>query len=132
MGIAPTILRGRVRRVTLLYEDLDHPDRVTCEIHDPDWSEDDRALLLGLQAYEDTLCPGCGQPKHLAWHDMLADDWMGSGVVCHACTAMEGGTEKPYFFVDLNPDLPQTYLASVTPLELGVNTTEPTPPPSKD
>jgi hypothetical protein len=34
---------------------------------EPEWTEDDLALLLGLQAYEDALCKGCGHPIDEAW-----------------------------------------------------------------
>lgn len=125
MGVSPSILRGRAGRVTLVYGDPQFPERVTSHVHEPDWTVEDQVLLLGLGAWEASLCPGCGHPREHAWHDMLTDDWVGTGIVCHACTARDG-QEQAYQLVVLNPDIPPAYLASVTPLEVGVNTTEPT------
>ena len=76
MAVPPTILRGRMRQQTLLYDDPQHPDRPTGSVWSPEWTEDDRALLLGLAAHEETLCPGgCGQPKDLAWHDHMDGEY---------------------------------------------------------
>lgn len=46
--------------------------------------------MLGLQLYEATLCPGCGQPRHLAWHRESEGEWEGNHFICHACTAKSG------------------------------------------
>lgn len=46
---------------------------------------------MGLFGHEKTLCPGCGNPKRLAWDDVenAEDDgwWDQVGAsVCHPCT----------------------------------------------
>lgn len=52
-------------------------------------------MLLGLEVYEGGLCPGCQQPKHLAWQlpGLDNDYWIPSEhdeVLCHSCTADKG------------------------------------------
>jgi hypothetical protein len=57
----------------------------------PDWLPEDRGALLGLAAHEKSLCPGCGEPKELAWHDDLEDEWDDPiKIVCHSCTSRDG------------------------------------------
>jgi CDGSH-type Zn-finger protein len=70
-----------------LYEDPESPERVTGTVESPEWTPEDRALLLALQQYESTLCPGpCGQPRHSAWQ---TDGWHKTRTfTCDACTAM--------------------------------------------
>lgn len=46
--------------------------------------------MLGLQLYEATLCPGCGEPRHLAWHQESEGEYEGNHFICHACTAQSG------------------------------------------
>jgi hypothetical protein len=112
--------------VTYLYEDPDDATKVTGTVESPEWTEEDRAALLGLQAYEDTLCPGgCGQPRQIAWHadaQALCDV---NQYVCTACTARDGHQRvytQPYFADE--PGAP-VKLADLSPLRLGVNTIEP-------
>lgn len=76
-------------RVTYVYDD-DDPQRPREALHAPEWTEYDRALLLGLEAYEATLCPGCGEPQRLAWHKHTEEEWDPHEFVCHACTAKQG------------------------------------------
>lgn len=84
----PSRLRGRMTTTTFVYDDeSEHLNRPTGTIQSPEWTEDDRAALLGLAEYETTLCPGCGQPKHLAWHRRTDGEWEGHRWVCHACSA---------------------------------------------
>lgn len=96
--VAPTVFIGsRMRTTSYLYEDPEHPDRPTGTISSPDYVVEDRALLMALHAYESDLCR-CGQPRSIAWHSDM-DGWYGDGgeamqVVCHACTAIQGGDKK--------------------------------------
>lgn len=54
------------------------------------WTERDTLLATALQAYEDSLCGGCGQPLDESTHP---DNEFGYGtddpIRCHACTAIE-------------------------------------------
>lgn len=87
-----------MRLTTWLYDDPDHPDRVTGTIESPAWTDEDRALLLGLQLYEGSLCQ-CGEPRSLAWHSELEGWYETDRFVCHACTARNGGEQVVYVTV---------------------------------
>lgn len=51
--------------------------------------EVDRLLALALRAYEDGLCPGCGQQVRYATDPALEDYWTTAFPVRdHACTAL--------------------------------------------
>jgi hypothetical protein len=102
LGVAPTLFAGmRLREQTYAYDDADHPDRPTRVIDGPAYIAEDHALLLGLQQHEDSLCPGCGQPKHVAWHSDM-DGWFEVEVIkCQACTVLnapEGEAGKPALY----------------------------------
>ncbi len=117
----------RHRTSTFVYDDPEHPDRPTRLIHSPAWTPEDRALLLGLEAYEDTLCPGCGIPKDRAWHSEWDGFYEATKVVCHACSASKGeGDEVAYAItVDTRPaDAPPP-----PPFKIGETTSEPTDHP---
>jgi len=93
--IAPTLFAGmRMREQDLVYDDPEHPDRVTRVINSPDYVDADFALLAGLDVFEKSLCPGCGWPREIAWHEDMAGWFEGLEVVCHACTAMQPVDEK--------------------------------------
>lgn len=82
-------------------------------------------MLLALQMYEESLCPGgCGEPKHHAWHSELDGHYEGERLVCHACTAKNDGEQVVY--VAVRSLYPEDRLPLLTPLEIGVNTTPPT------
>lgn len=56
--------------------------------HSP-WTDEDRALMLALDLYRSTLCPGCDQPKETAWHPDQDGWWEADPAatfVCHPCT----------------------------------------------
>lgn len=116
-------------RTTYLYDDPEHPERITGTVDNPEWTEEDRALLLALVAYEATLCPGCGQPQHLAWHAHTQEEWDAGALVCHACTAKNGGEEVTYHFPTLF--LAPERVAKLPPFEIGKTTTEPTKKPTR-
>lgn len=126
-GVAPTIFAGlRLRETTYVYDDPEHPDRVTRVIHSPDYVAEDHAMLLGLQLYEDSLCPGCGWPKHVAWHADM-DGWFDAHEVkCHACTARReagaDGTRAPVTYTYTVDTRPEDDLV-LRPFVLGLTTT---------
>lgn len=120
------MFRGRIRRVTYLYEDPDHPDRPSGHLESPEWTAADRALLVALARYEGTLCPGCGQPKQLAWHGDLTDWWEADRFICGGCTAKAGGVEQ--VFASARLQIAVEDLPALAPLEIGVNTRAPSDP----
>lgn len=116
--------------MTYLYDDPQLPDRPTGHVESPEWTDDDRALLLALAAYEATLCPGgCGQPRELAWHSHMEGFYEATKWICHACTVRDG--QDVVFTLTLpDPDLPAERIAGFPPFELGVTTTEPSETPT--
>ncbi len=72
-----------------LYDDPEYPDRRTGAVHSPAWTHEDRALLMGLESYEASLCK-CGVPINVAWHSEMDGFFEVNEVVCHACTARAG------------------------------------------
>lgn len=114
--------------MTYTYEDPTHPDRPTGHLESPEWTEEDRCLLLALEEYESTLCPGgCGQPKHLAWHSHMEGFYEATGWVCHACTVQQGH-EVSFSVPAVDKDLTRARIDEFPVFELGVTTTEPSPP----
>lgn len=78
------------------------------------WTAHDRLLMLGLQAYEDDLCTGCGWPRTYSMHKESRAHWHASDAIrCHACTAKRakedqvGGETRPgaYFVARPSPGL---------------------------
>lgn len=107
-----------------MYGDPDHPDRVTRQVHGPLYTPEDRALLAGLSAYEDSLCGGCSEPIAVAWHSEMDGWYDGDGFVCHACSA-KAGHEVAYAIVrNTRPDSK----GPMPPFVLGETTDKPTPP----
>jgi hypothetical protein len=74
--------------VLTLYE-YDDAGRLARSWAQSEWTEEDRALMLARDAYEATLCKGCGHPKDTAWHPDN-DGWfeVTQTFTCHACTAL--------------------------------------------
>lgn len=85
--------------MTYLYDDPDHPDRITGHLESPDWTDDDRALLLALTQYEASLCPGCGHPVDTAWHSHADGWWEAEKFICYACTAADDGDDKASYTI---------------------------------
>lgn len=57
-------------------------------IREPAWLETDRALAVGLELAERSLCPGCRQPRDRAWH-IDQGGWYDVEVVeCAGCGAL--------------------------------------------
>lgn len=122
LSIAPTVFAGiRLREHTYVYDDdpdSSHPGRLLRTIESPAYVAEDHALLLGLDMYEKSLCPGCGWPRHVAWHADM-DGWFeASSVKCQACSALESRPRLYHFTVDTrqDPDEP------LTPFVLGLTT----------
>jgi len=42
---------------------------------------------MALTAYEDGLCPGCGQPRDRAWNEDMEGHYETHRTMCHACQA---------------------------------------------
>lgn len=62
---------------------------MTRTITEPAWTAEDRALLLALQMYEDTLCSGCGHERTRAWHPDMDGWYEPKHYRCAACSAMQ-------------------------------------------
>lgn len=111
----------RLPTTTLVYGDPDHPDRPTQHIGSPAYTAEDRGLLLGLHKWESGLCPGCKQPRDVAWHSDMDGHYDAHTYVCHACTARDGGAKNvTYTIAATDRDFTAKPLP---PFELGVTTT---------
>jgi len=124
MAVPPSILRGRIRTTTYLYDDPENPERRTGSVTTAEWTEDDRAALLGLEMYEATLCPGCGEPRETAWHADAEGEYEAHPFVCHACTAKQS---REAVYVALTAAPPAEKVAKFKPFDLLTTTTDPTP-----
>lgn len=94
------MLRGRTLATT--YEH-GGGGRVVRTITEPAWTDDDRALMLALQLYEDGLCSGCGQPKDRAWHPDM-DGWYEAYTYeCNACSTVQDRRVAYHSVVDERP-----------------------------
>lgn len=128
LGVAPTIYLGvRLPETTYLYEDADHPSRVTRTISSPAYVAEDRALLIGLElaeAAEDRHCR-CGQPIEVAWHSDMDGYYERQDFVCHACTALapdpQEGKKEPVVHSRVINTRP-TDAPALAPFVLGVTT----------
>lgn len=50
------------------------------------WTALDTTAALAWQAYEDSLCPGCGQPRHESMDGSAEGAYVAPPpMVCHAC-----------------------------------------------
>lgn len=124
MAVAPSILRGRLLTTTFVYDDAEHPTRPSASMTSPGWTEDDRSLLLGLAKFEDSLCPGCDEPRELAWHADAEGFYEAHSFVCHGCAAKQG---KQVVYSVLSVVPPADKVAGFLPFDLLTTTTEPTP-----
>jgi len=126
MGLAPSILRGRIRTTTYLYDDPEHPGRVTGSVQSPAWTDDDRAALLALELHEGRHCPGCGEPKETAWHADAEGHYEATRFVCHGCAARSGPNQAVHTVLTGVPSAET--VATFVPFDLLTTTTEPPPP----
>lgn len=124
MATPPSILRGRIRATTYLYDDPANPERRTGSVTTAEWTEEDRAALLGLEMYEATLCPGCQEPREVAWHADAEGEYDSRPFVCHGCTAKQG---RQAVFTVLTAAPSAEKVAAFVPFDLINTTTDPTP-----
>ncbi len=122
------MLRGRVRTTRYLYDDPEHPTRVTGAITSPEWTDEDRCLLIGLAEYEKTLCPGCGLPIESAWHSDMDGWYEATEVVCHACTTRRPEGQQAAYSIIRDTTTPEAR-ERMPAFELGRTTSEPDLPP---
>lgn len=114
-----------MRSTTFLYDDPDHRDRITGTVESPDWTDDDRALLLALQMYESSLCPGCGYPIDQAWHTHSDGWWETTSYVCYPCTTQAAADSDDGSADDVTYDITRLTLPpdrEFPPFELDVTT----------
>lgn len=124
MATPPSILRGRIRTTTYLYDDPADPGRRTGSVTTAEWTEEDRAALLGLEMYEGTLCPGCGQPQETCWHADAEGEYEAIKFRCHSCEAKQG-RQVVYTALTVVPSAEK--VAKFMPFDLATTTTEPAP-----
>jgi len=110
-----------------VYDDPEHPDRPTGHVEAPLWTPADRALLLALGMHESTLCPGCGEPKHVAWHSWMDGEYDAPTAVCHACTAQQG---RQVAYGQVHRHASDDKVARMPAFVFGETTTEADPPAS--
>lgn len=58
-------------------------------VHDPEWTDEDRAWLLALLAERADTCPGCGHPADEAHNRATERQWQVQTSVCQACLLLE-------------------------------------------
>lgn len=51
------------------------------------WQPSDRQLAYALTVYEQSLCPGCGQPRSACWDDQ--GEWDHHTTNCASCAVLE-------------------------------------------
>lgn len=56
------------------------------------WQPTDRMLATALTLYEQSLCPGCGQPREDCWND--ANAWEMHTTTCGSCAVLERDREE--------------------------------------
>lgn len=57
------------------------------------WTERDRAVAVGLEVHERSLCPGCGRPIDEAWSPDAMDAHLADPITCGPCRAIDKGRE---------------------------------------
>ena len=58
------------------------------------WAVEDRLLALALTAFEDGLCPHCGQPRDRAWNEDMEGWYTAHRARCMSCQARELDAES--------------------------------------
>lgn len=91
----------------------------------PAFTEEDRCLLLGLDAYEGSLCPGCDHPIELAWHSEMNGWFETDSYVCHSCTSKLEDQSKPTAYSIVRNTMPPDRVAALPAFELGETTSAP-------
>lgn len=81
---------SRLPATRWLYEDPEHPDRVTGTVSSPPYTPEDQALFMALRTFESQLCR-CGYHRSIAWHPDMDGGWFEQrSYKCHACSAQKG------------------------------------------
>lgn len=103
LGISHRRLSGWEPATTTIYE-YDEQGRMVRSVSVPEseWDDDQRALMIALQLYRDSLCPSCGLPLEETrdpLHDRDNPEATHVYVVtghrrCHACTALMASDEE--------------------------------------
>lgn len=58
------------------------------------WTRLDRVLFLGLQAYEDDCCPGCGTPRTYGMDPDSKGRLHVKAATCHGCAELDRENRK--------------------------------------
>jgi hypothetical protein len=69
------------------------PSRQVRWVSESVWSERDRAVAVGLEVFERSLCPGCGRPIDEAWSPDAVDAHLAEPITCGPCAAIDRGRE---------------------------------------
>lgn len=106
------MLRGRpvVEETTHTYDDEGRVVK-TRTIRQSEWTREDRLLAMAVDAYERSLCGGCGQPRDRAWDPRMSIHFAADEVECHGCNAIHDRSRQiekddrswKIFAVDLGP-----------------------------
>lgn len=92
LGISPRRFDGwEPRRYTTVAYDAEGRLSATVTTVEPEWDDEDRALLYALEDYEADLCPGCGHPMSESLHREGVPDpqYQAAYAVCLGCVAKE-------------------------------------------
>lgn len=61
----------------------------TVTTHEAPWTDEDRNLLLALNAEERGECDGCGHPRWESMDPATSGSWTVNSHVCRACEVLE-------------------------------------------
>lgn len=61
---------------------------------EPEWTDEDRGLVLALLAERDETCPGCRQPMDECRDPKTAGSWSPVQQVCQACVVQEAASDN--------------------------------------
>lgn len=56
---------------------------------EPQWLPEDTEAALEWLEWKDSLCSGCGQPRHEAFDSANTDAYSVTALECHPCAARE-------------------------------------------
>lgn len=88
-GVPPTRFMGRGARLDLTVTERDQAGRPVRYVDArPEWTDDDRALALAIEAYEREICDGCGFPLQDTTDPLNEGRFVATGAIrCHGCLA---------------------------------------------
>lgn len=61
---------------------------------EPEWTDEDRGLVLAWLAERDETCPGCRQPLDECRDPKTAGTWTPVEETCQACLVQEAATDN--------------------------------------